>query len=147
MVYNVNLCINLCKQIGVLATSFCSKISMISHSRYPLFPSFEYTAGFPCKQFILTVQNKHIIPLYPLRTYARTYTWRHRKWLPYTRFRILRNMTSLPCVRTQRHLHTQKLLTFFGGKIQTPLFPPKIPTISDVPRGVHALRDFALDGW
>ena len=26
-------------------------------------------------------------------------------------------MTSLPCVRTQRHLHTQKLLTFFGGKI------------------------------
>jgi hypothetical protein len=55
-------------------------------------------------------------------------------------------MTSLPCVRTQRHLHTQKLLTFFGGKIQTPLFPPKIPTISDVPRGVHALRDFAA-GW
>jgi D-arabinose 5-phosphate isomerase GutQ len=26
-------------------------------------------------------------------------------------------MTSLPCVRTQRHLHAQKLLTFFGGKI------------------------------
>jgi hypothetical protein len=25
-------------------------------------------------------------------------------------------MTSLPCVRTQRHLHKQKLLTFFGGK-------------------------------
>jgi hypothetical protein len=25
MVYNVNLCVNLCKQIGVLATLFCSK--------------------------------------------------------------------------------------------------------------------------
>jgi hypothetical protein len=24
MVYNVNLCVNLCKQIGVLATLFCS---------------------------------------------------------------------------------------------------------------------------
>ena len=44
MVYNVNLCVNLCKQIGVLATLFCSKISMISHSRYPPFFSFEYTA-------------------------------------------------------------------------------------------------------
>ena len=29
------------------------------------------------------------------------------------------------------------------ANIQTPLFPPKIPTISDVPRGVHALRNFA----
>jgi hypothetical protein len=39
-----------------------------------------------------------------------------KKWAQNIILLRVRIMTSLPCVRTQRHLHTQKLLTFFGGK-------------------------------
>ncbi len=38
---NVNLCVNLCKQSRILATLFSSKISTISHSRYPFYLPFD----------------------------------------------------------------------------------------------------------
>ena len=64
---------------------------------------------------------------------------------PYARVRI---MTSLPCVRTQRHLHTQKLLTFFGGKniaIWGDTLPVRTRTMTSLPcvrtqRHLHAQK-------